>query len=781
MTPSVVLSVVVPAHNEAPNLARLVAETHAALDPTDLAWELVVADDGSTDETPALLAALAATDPRLRSLRLERRGGQTAALAAGFRAAAGRYIATLDADLQCPPAALPVLLEALDGADLACGIRARRSDPFSRRLASALANLARRLFLAPGLRDLACPLRVIRADALGRLLTVMPLFDGAHRWLPVLFALAGLRVVQRPVPHLPRTAGVSKYTTRGRIVPIARELAEVLAQAVRRSRRWRIVAALALGALVALPFVYALGAWPLLEPDEPRNAEVAREMLELGSWSVPHFNHLPYLDKPVLLFWMIAAAFRVVGVGELGARLPAAAGAVATVALTFALGRLLLGVRRAALAAAIVASAPLVLVFGRLAIFDMPLTALVSAALYCLVRARTHGNAGRWLPLAGLAMGLATLTKGPVGLAVPLLAWMAGRGALPPRPAGRAPVVAAVIVTAAVVLPWLGTVVRQEPAFLRYALLDETLLRVSSVSRFHRGGPVYYYVEVLLWGLGAWAAVLAAVLPALVRRWRAPGAERAAIGFLARAAGAILIFFTLCASKRPAYILPAIVPLALLAAAGIAAERERAAAALRAFAGAAALAGVAAVAVGLAGVVPAYRELRALAPAVLVQGGLFLVLWGCAAVVGSRGRPAVALACAALLAPGFGFALLGPLSSWAEARSSRTLAARIEPAARVVCFGTFRTGLPFYLRRPVVLASDRGGEFTSNYVVAQRSRFLDGAQLVPERALPQALGDHIPAYAVASARSAERLAKLTPRRLVPVYDDGRTILLRVES
>src|SRR5207248_9092425 len=136
------------------------------------------------------------------------------------------------------------------------------------RLASALANLGRRLLFAPRVRDLACPARVFRAEALGRVEEETPLFDGAHRWLPALFTLAGLRVVQRPVTHHPRTAGESKYTTRGRIVPIASELLLVLALAARRSTARRAVVGLALLALAALPFLYALGAWRLIEPDE---------------------------------------------------------------------------------------------------------------------------------------------------------------------------------------------------------------------------------------------------------------------------------------------------------------------------------------------------------------------------------------------------------------------------------------------------------------------------------------------------------------------------------
>ncbi|HYR95483.1 MAG TPA: glycosyltransferase, partial [Candidatus Binatus sp.] len=325
---SALLSVVVPAHDEAENLPRLLSEVAAALDPTGIAWELIVVDDGSADETPAVLARLATGEPRLRPLRLERRSGQTAALAAGFRIARGDRIATLDADLQCSPAELPALLGSLGDADLACGIRARRSDPLSRRVASKLSNLARRLILAPGVRDLACPLRVFPASALAEVEALTPLFDGAHRWLPALFAIAGLRIVQRPVGHRARTAGVSKYDTRGRVVPVLNELGRVLVLAARRSAVLRIAAGFALLALAALPFFYALGRWPLIEPDEGRNAEVAREMLARGSWSVPYFNGLPYLDKPVLLFWMIAGVFRVAGIGEAAARLPSALGAV---------------------------------------------------------------------------------------------------------------------------------------------------------------------------------------------------------------------------------------------------------------------------------------------------------------------------------------------------------------------------------------------------------------------------------------------------------------------
>jgi dolichol-phosphate mannosyltransferase len=777
------LSVVVPAYDEAPNLERLLTEVRTALDPTGLSWELIVVDDGSDDDTPAILARLAATEPRLRPLRQPARSGQTAALVAGFRAARGGLVATLDADLQCPPAELPALLAALGEADLACGIRAHRHDPVARRLASALSNLARRALVAPGVRDLACPLRVFRAEALRRVEAMTPLFDGAHRWLPALFVLAGLRVVQRLVPHHPRRAGVSKYTTAGRAGPVARELLRVLGLAIPRSRGLRAAIALAASAVVLVPFVYGLGGWPLIEPDEGRNAEVAREMLAQGTWGVPHFDYLPYLDKPVLLFWLMATAFRALGVSELAARLPSALAALATVALTFGLARALLpDVRRAVLAAAVLATSPLVLAFARIAIFDMPLTALATAALLCLVLARVRGAPWPWWPLAGLAMGLGVLCKGPVGIAVPLVAFAAGRGALAPAPrrmAARAALVAA-LVAAAVVAPWLVHVEWRHPGFLRYAVLDETLLRFTSVERFDRAGPGYYYLPVLLWAGGLWSLLLGLVAPTLVRRARAGGAEGAAIRFAARAAAAIVLFFTLSASKRPQYVLPALVPLALLTAIGVDAAAELTARALRGVATAAAIVGLAALAAVLAHVPLPGATPRVIAPGVLLAAGAFLLGWGVVTWRAAR-RPALALVCAALLVPGLGAVLVGPLEGYAHSRSSRRLARQIPQSATVVCVQTFRTSLPFYLRRRVLLASHRGHELTSNYVAARYERFQDRGTLLSTTALPAVLVRAAPVVVLTSPWRLADVEQLAGGHLERVYADRRSILVRPAS
>ena len=380
------------------------------------------------------------------------------------------------------------------------------------------------------------------------------------------------------------------------------------------------------------------------------------------------------------------------------------------------------------------------IIFARLVIFDMLLTALVTAALLCLLQGRRTGDGWQWWPLAGFAMGLAVLCKGPVGAAVPLLAWAAARGALPPAPrrAGVQPAIASAAVFMATVLPWIVRVHTLEPGFLHYALIDETLQRFTSAERFNRAGPPYYYAVVLTWAGGAWGAVLVAAAPALWRRWRAGGPDAAPIAFAIRAAGAILLLFSVSASKRPQYILPALVPLALLVAIGVAAAPARLVGAVRALSFAAIVVGVPAAAIAQRGFAAGRGDLGYLSPGVLATAGLFLVAWGIVSTALAR-RPASAFACAALFGPLLGHPPERPPRR-VVVRSSRDLAAHIPSDAKVVCAMEFRTSLPFYLRRPVVLISSDGKELTSNYVLAMQDRLMGDAYLQP----PARLNDGSP-------------------------------------
>lgn len=207
------LSVVLPVFDEEDCVAGVLDELFAALGGGP-PFEVLAVDDGSRDATPAILAAAAAREPRLRVLRLEPNAGQSAAFAAGFRAARAPVVATMDADGQNDPADIPRLAAALAEADVACGFRVRRRDTPARRAASRVANAVRRLVLRDGIRDTGCSLKAFRTE----LARELPCFDGAHRFYPALCAARGARVVQLPVAHRGRAGGRSKYTNFGRLL-----------------------------------------------------------------------------------------------------------------------------------------------------------------------------------------------------------------------------------------------------------------------------------------------------------------------------------------------------------------------------------------------------------------------------------------------------------------------------------------------------------------------------------------------------------------------------------
>jgi dolichol-phosphate mannosyltransferase len=208
------LSVVVPVHNEAGNIAPQVAEIVSALRPV-ASFEIVYVDDGSSDATPAQLAAARAQAPMLRVLRHARSMGQSAAVGTGVRAARGRWIATLDGDGQNDPADIPRLLARArelaqqhgDDAILIAGWRNQRRDTWYTRTQSRLANGVRARLLRDGTPDTGCGLKLYSRALFLRL----PDFDHMHRFMPALALRAGARVQSVPVNHRPRTTGRSHY------------------------------------------------------------------------------------------------------------------------------------------------------------------------------------------------------------------------------------------------------------------------------------------------------------------------------------------------------------------------------------------------------------------------------------------------------------------------------------------------------------------------------------------------------------------------------------------
>jgi dolichol-phosphate mannosyltransferase len=207
------LSAVVPAYNERENLPILIEELRAALDATGKHWEVVLVDDGSRDESPDWVLAAAALDPRVVPVLLERNVGQSGALAAGLERARGHVIVTLDADLQNDPADLPKLLGALEQADVVSGVRAHRRDGWARRASSRIANATRRAVLGDPVTDIGCSFKAYRREALEG----VPMFVGAHRFLPALCVFRGARYAEVPLSHRPRLHGRSKYGVSNRL------------------------------------------------------------------------------------------------------------------------------------------------------------------------------------------------------------------------------------------------------------------------------------------------------------------------------------------------------------------------------------------------------------------------------------------------------------------------------------------------------------------------------------------------------------------------------------
>ncbi len=210
MNPVPELSVVVPCHNEADNLAPLVEAIRAALSPEGIAYEIVITDDCSTDGSWAMLRRLAAADPRIRAQRFEFNCGQSAALWAGLRAARGRILATLDADLQNDPRDLPNLLAALRDADCVCGSRvaARAAgDNWVRRASSRIANSVRNRLSGEEISDAGCCYRAFRRECIAN----VKFFKGGHRFLPTLIKMEGFTVKEIPIRHNPRLSGTSHY------------------------------------------------------------------------------------------------------------------------------------------------------------------------------------------------------------------------------------------------------------------------------------------------------------------------------------------------------------------------------------------------------------------------------------------------------------------------------------------------------------------------------------------------------------------------------------------
>jgi 4-amino-4-deoxy-L-arabinose transferase-like glycosyltransferase len=325
---------------------------------------------------------------------------------------------------------------------------------------------------------------------------------------------------------------------------------------------------LTLGGFCAFLFYYGLGAFGLVGADEPRYAQVAREMLQRHDWVTPFLYGHPWLEKPVLYYWQAMVCYKVFGVSDWVARLPSAIDATAMVVAVYLFFRQF---RRGFQldAALITASTAGVIGLARSASTDMPLAASFAIALVAWL-AWYEGGRRRWLLVFYFFLALATLAKGPVapGLAgLIILLFAAGWRNL--KLIAETLWWPGVLLFFAAALPWYIAVQRANPGFFHSFIVEQNFARFSS-NLYHHVQPWWYFIPVLLLAIVPWTFLVMAAFAAAVRRWKREAdpedktiaADRLFLIWIT----VVVVFFSASHSKLPAYILPAVPACAMLLA-----------------------------------------------------------------------------------------------------------------------------------------------------------------------------------------------------------------------
>ncbi|MFQ5703278.1 MAG: phospholipid carrier-dependent glycosyltransferase [Gemmatimonadales bacterium] len=493
-------------------------------------------------------------------------------------------------------------------------------------------------------------------------------------------------------------------------------------------RKRRLVPTVSL-TLCLVALAYDIGGYPLLDPDEGRNAEVAREMASTNNFIVPHLNGVPYVDKPMLFFGAVAAVMKVLGPTVTAARLPSLVFTLLTLAVVFWFGRRTFGAGAAWIATIASAATPFTLAYSRTVIFDSTLTFFVVVAIVGFFMAIDSGaripakpphetGADWWMSLTWVAMACGVLTKGPIALAVPLMiaipyaAWRRGWRSLGDT--------LSILLFVALVLPWVLAMSREVPGFVHYVLWTETIARLTT-GELHRTGPLWYFLVILPAATLPWSLILLGGMWR-ARPWRRPDdtVDKSVI-YLLLWIIVPLAFFSLSQSKRPQYVLPLVPAVGLLLGALWTRWRTRLYGA-RTAAVAMAVLGVALLTAhgSIANLLAASPGIAAAVPAAAAIIGIGCIVGGVLAYVGVGNSD--------LLLLGFAIPIIAiPVSARTlmdeigRTRSAAEISAALLPEmsddVQVVGVHAFPPSLPFYLNRPLILSTKDGAELTSNYIV----------------------------------------------------------------
>jgi len=328
--------------------------------------------------------------------------------------------------------------------------------------------------------------------------------------------------------------------------------------------------------LCLLTFLLGLGRTAIVDSEEGYYAEAGREMIASGDWITPHYNFEIRLNKPILYYWLVAGTFRVAGVSEWGARIWAALSGVGLAIVAWLVGRRWIDEGTGFVAGAIVATSVGLVGIARQALPDTPLAFFITLAIWSTIEATTNqasrSNRRGWVLLAALSFGLGLITKGPIAIAlpvvavVPLLLWERFR-----RPAGThgsfplsaSDIALGFILLTIVTAPWYIAVTREHGlGFLKQFILHENLDRFASGTFNDRREP-WFYLPIIAGGLLPWTAFALLWIRPVREAWKSKRVSAVGARLLMWVLGP-LVLLSVSTGSQHRYILPCVVPMALL-------------------------------------------------------------------------------------------------------------------------------------------------------------------------------------------------------------------------
>jgi 4-amino-4-deoxy-L-arabinose transferase-like glycosyltransferase len=484
---------------------------------------------------------------------------------------------------------------------------------------------------------------------------------------------------------------------------------------------------LAFGLVIGVTYFGTIGLYALAEPDEPRYAEIPREMIELGDWVTPHLNYVKYFEKPPLVYWLTAISFEAFGIHEWTARIwPAVFGLIGIV-MTYVLGRTMFDAWTGVAAAALLAAAPLYFGLSQIVVLDMPVSALMTVALGCVWLAYSGVQRQLFTVLAYAATALAVLTKGPMALL--LTGAIVLMFVVPQRDIGALRWLwsrLGVLVFVAIALPWFIVVSARNPEFLSFFVIEQHVDRFLRPHEHQQ--PLWFFVPILAGGFLPWSAfvLLAPRLTARFLRQAArlrlsPGALYCIIW-----SGVVFGFFSLSGSKLGTYILPMFCPVAILLARFFRSVINQNDASTMVRGCVAMLVLAVATLIG-AVIAPAIVEDPAVGEVVpsIYAAAVVLTLTAASALIAVRRRD---------LQTAFAILLMGVLVLQGVAFTARRVATQYrsmgitigrlaQPQDLVVHYRQYVLGINFYARRRVVLVG-RPGELTLGSLQGDQHEFF---------------------------------------------------------